>query len=241
MDSLCDSYYVGTNNDTVSIEIFPNTEIDYPSVSSSTATNCTEYDCPSLKTLTIPSRINSKPIIEIGCAAFSKIKTIEIVEINAQITKIHQFAFYGCSQLTSINIPSTVQVLGFCAISTIVNNNPDTATASGLLSVKFEPNSTIKAIERYGIERKKNIVVYFCGYEAPNIQPRSLFHGTTTSIVFSPIPLNWSEIATEPDPAVCSIIEQSIQCQKRQKITCGNPPFHLSFIALVVNMILPIS
>ena len=241
MDSNCDSYYVGRNNDTVYIPIKNDTEIAYPSAPSSTAINCTEYSCPSFTKLVIPSRVNGKPVLEIGCAAFSKIKTLETVEINARITKIHQFAFYGCSNLTNINIPSTVQVLGFCAISAIVVNSGPIATASGVLTIKFEPNSTIQAIERYGIERKQYIIIYYCGYEAPDIQPNSLFFGAVTSIVFSPYPLNWSDIATEPDPAVCSIIQQSIECQNRQKITCNNPAFHLSFIVLFVNLILPMS
>ena len=232
MDSNCDSYYVGRNNDTVYIPIKNDTEIAYPSAPSSTAINCTEYSCPSFTKLVIPSRVNGKPVLEIGCAAFSKIKTLETVEINARITKIHQFAFYGCSNLTNINIPSTVQVLGFCAISAIVVNSGPIATASGVLTIKFEPNSTIQAIERYGIERKQYIIIYYCGYYQPDIVPDSLFYGATTKIVFSPISLNWGGIETEPDPAVCKIIEESIVLRSQQKITFNCDIYQISYLTM---------
>ena len=205
------AYYVGSSNE--SLQIPEDRDVYYEDVAFHRATNSL------VKDITIPEKIKGIPVIEIGCAAFSKLQSLETVQIEAKIVKINQFAFYSCTSLRSINIPSTVKVLGYCAISAVTDSFD---TASGVLTVKFEPNSTIETIEKYGIERKEHIIIYYCGYTEPDIVENSLFYGAVTKIVFSPISLTWSNITTEPDPAVCSIIQESIYYRKQPKNTCAN-------------------
>ena len=226
-------YYVGTTNS--SFEVTETTKVAYKDVDSHRAIRCSESECSSIKSLVIPKKINGKPVLEIGSAAFAKLFSLQTVHINAQVTRINQLAFYGCTALTSINIPSTVQVIGFCAISAIASQD---TTSNGLLTVKFEPNSTITEIQRYGIERKEHIIIYYCGYTAPKIKQNSLFYGAKTKIVFSPIQLSWSELATEADPAVCSVLQEPIICNKQQTLTCKNNMIHLFSTILCFTFIL---
>ena len=216
-------YIVGIVNETVNI---PEDElIHYANVTSFTAT-----DSDTLTTIIIPEKINGIPIVEIGCAAFAKLKKLEVVQIHARLTQINNFAFYGCENLSSINIPPTVEFIGFCAISAI-NSTHD--TSHGVITIKFEPNSIIKTIEKYGIERKEHIIIYYCGDSQPHIVENSLFHGSTTSIVFTSNPLiKWGNITLAPDPAVCTIMQDSIIFNKQPKNTC-NCGSHLFFITLL--------
>ena len=229
-------YYVGSANS--SMPNHGNNDVAYERIAVHTATNLT-----SLKDIIIPEKVNGFSVVEIGYAAFAKLEALETVQIDARIVQINQFAFYGCSSLMSINIPPTVKFIGFASISALKFNASGTSlreqytTSTGVLTVKFEPNSTITTIQKYGIERKEHVIIYYCGYVEPDILPGSLFFGATSKIVFSPIPLNWSEVRTEPDPAVCTIMHESIIYRKQPKNTCIYRPVPLFLYVMFISMI----
>ena len=221
--TLCskgNGYYVGASNNSIPVGG------DYNGVGTYTVA-CKS----SITTVTIPEKVNGKPVLEIGCQAFSKLLKLETVEILAKITQINQFAFYGCCSLININIPSSVTFIGYAAISAIKS---DDDPSDGILTIKFEPNATITRIEQFAIEKKLHIIIYYCGYHKPEIVDDAIFYGAQTKIVFSPIELNWGGIVTNPDPSVCKIIEQSISNSKKQEITCrGN--IHLRWMILFIH------
>ena len=161
------------------------------------------------------------------------------MSIKAKLVQINAFAYFACSSLTSINIPSTVVFIGLGAISGITKCGG--TTSSGVLTVKFEPTSQIKMIRSYVIERKTIIIIFFRGEEAPQVVENAIFYGVTTQIVFSPISLNWRGVETEPDPSVCQLIKKSQENEENQKNTCvpNELIFHHNvLILLIINNII---
>ena len=113
----------------------------------------TAVDADYSKTdLVIPATVSGYQVVEIGSRAFRKCHYLRTVTIKANIRQISTYAFYECKNLTNINIPPSVQFLGYGAISCITETG---ATANGVLTIKFEPNSTIKYIDTFAIERKQ--------------------------------------------------------------------------------------
>lgn len=62
--------------------------------------------------VTIPSKIDNKPVTFIGERAFYQCKRLTSVTIPNSITSIGDYAFYGCTHLTSVTIPHTVTSIG---------------------------------------------------------------------------------------------------------------------------------
>ena len=164
----------------------------------------------NIEELVIPTSINGIPILEIAGRAFRKCLSLKTVIINARIKRINMYAFYECISLTNINIPSSCEVIGYGAISCI--NNEETATGS--LAVKFEPNSTIKHIDTFGIERKDVIIIFFCGYEPPYVPEKALFYGSTYNVVFAPQAMTWGGAKAIVDESVCLLIEETKENKK---------------------------
>ena len=214
--TLCsngNAYYVGASN----ISIIPTGH--YNDVGNFTV------ECPSsITTVTIPEKINGKPVLEIGCRAFSKLLKLETVEIKAKLTQINQFAFYGCCSLTNISIPSSVTFIGYGAISAIKSNYN---SSDGILTVKFEPNASVAKIKQFAIEKKEHIIIYYCGYHKPEIDNEAIFYGAQTKIVFSPIELNWGGILANPDPSLCH------NNSNKQKITCRGVIYFRQMIGFI--------
>lgn len=69
------------------------------------------------ETLVIPSVIDGYTVSEISDSAFSS-KQVKSVIITGGITKIGWFAFQGCSNLSSVTIPSSVTSIGYSAFFT---------------------------------------------------------------------------------------------------------------------------
>ena len=174
----------------------------------------------TIEEITIPKEIGGVPVLEIAGRAFRRCFSLKTVVINARLTRINMYAFYECINLTNINIPSSCEVIGHCAISCINN----TKTANGSLAVKFEPNATIKYIGEFGIERKEVIIIFFCGYEPPKVQNRALFYGSTYNVVFAPKQMEWGNTTAIVDESVCLLIQETKERIKIQ--TCYSQSFY---------------
>ena len=150
------------------------------------------YNNKAITKLTIPARANGKLIAEIGQCAFNYQQQLASVIINAKITQINWHAFYSCSSLMLINIPSSVAFIGQGGISCL---SPGDLTSSGTLSVFFDYPSSIKTIGNYGFERKLNVIIYFGGKRAPNIG-ESLFLGSSNATIYSPTRIDFGSYKT---------------------------------------------
>ena len=62
--------------------------------------------------LTIPSKIDGKPLTSIGDYAFAYCDSLTSVTILDSVTSIGNRAFFGCEKLTSITIPDSVTSIG---------------------------------------------------------------------------------------------------------------------------------
>ena len=66
--------------------------------------------CKALQIITIPSSVT-----KIGSYAFQNCHGLREVVLNGGVSKIDEYAFQNCSSLESITIPSTVTEIGKCA------------------------------------------------------------------------------------------------------------------------------
>lgn len=62
----------------------------------------------------IPDKIDGIPVLKIGKNAFAESK-IKSVTIPAYCSEIDWFAFYGCFALSTVYIPSSVEIIGYGA------------------------------------------------------------------------------------------------------------------------------
>ncbi len=67
--------------------------------------------------VTIPSKINGKSVTSIGDYAFDGCSSLTSVTIPNSVTSIGNYAFLNCSSLTSVTIPSSVTSIGNGAFS----------------------------------------------------------------------------------------------------------------------------
>ena len=65
--------------------------------------------------ITIPSKIDGKPVTRIGDEAFEDCTGLTSVTLGNSVTSIGDVAFYDCSGLTSITIPDSVTSIGYYA------------------------------------------------------------------------------------------------------------------------------
>ena len=85
--------------------------------------------------LTIPATYNGKPVTSIGSSAFWGCSSLTSIEIPDGVTSIGDRAFYYCSSLTNITIPDSVTSIGQLAFyncsSLISITIPDSVTSIG--------------------------------------------------------------------------------------------------------------
>ena len=205
----------------------------------SVTTNAIE-DRLSIKDLVIPERIEGKIIGEIASYAFYLCTNLKFVTINSRIKQINYCSFYQCWNLTSINIPSTCEFIADCAISCVMRMTTtgldSDKTAPGTLAVKFEPNSTVKFIGTYGIERKEVIIITYCGYESPIVASRGLFYEVNHAVVYSPVQIDWGNTTSIVDPSICLLIEKAkeVKC-KTIKLSMNYAILHQMIYIFIIS------
>ena len=79
-----------------------------------------------VKNVEIPSMIDGKVVTEIGVSAFYGCKNLETIVLPSTIKKINDSAFYGCESIENINIPNSVneigvEVFGNCTLLKSIN------------------------------------------------------------------------------------------------------------------------
>lgn len=84
---------------------------DFTYTESDGAITITGYSCPD-GVAVIPSSIDGKPVVRIGYQAFFNCSGLTSVTIPSSVTTIDQKAFSGCVGLTSVAIPSSVHNIG---------------------------------------------------------------------------------------------------------------------------------
>ena len=115
--------------------------------------------------LLIPKTYNGLPITEIGTYALSDCSFVTHVIIEANIISIHSSAFERTTNLTSINIPSSVEYIGGIAFSSFNAFNASIPQPNfnslGTLIVSFESNSNLQKIGGTPFGRKEHIILKF--------------------------------------------------------------------------------
>ena len=120
----------------------------------------------------IPKTFNELPILEIGTYAFSDCIFITHVIIEANLISINNFAFERTTNLTSINIPRSVEYIGNCAFSSynLLNHttNEKVYNSLGTLVVSFESNSNLQKISNTPFGRKEHVILKFKNKLSPS-------------------------------------------------------------------------
>jgi hypothetical protein len=123
--------------------------------------------------IVVPDYLGGVRVRKIGRAAFGNVNAISSVQISSGVYHISDYAFYDCTNLTTVSLPSTLTNIGFCAFSgctsltnIVVPEGIQKISASlfdrctELQSVELP--STIETIEKFAFSRcrkLKNIIL----------------------------------------------------------------------------------
>jgi hypothetical protein len=138
---------------------------DFQYTSTGTAVNITKYTGPG-GAVTIPDTIQGMPVTSIGEYAFNGCTGLTSVVIPDSVTSIGDQAFFGCTGLTSITIPDSVTSIGEWAF----------AWCTGLTSITM-PNS-VTSIGRGAFSRCS-------GLTSIDLDPRNAAYSSLDGVVFN--------------------------------------------------------
>lgn len=113
------------------------------------------YNDPTVTELVIPSRIEGKPVTQIGEQAFSWYEdgiyftNLEKVTIPEGVKSIGKKAFYNCIKLESVNLPESVKSIDFWAFRdcTSLKNVTISEGAKIIDSLAFADCSSLTSVE----------------------------------------------------------------------------------------------
>ena len=181
----------------------------------------------------IPNILQGYQVKEIGSYAFYGCIYITKVTIKAKIKQINKYAFYQCYNLISINIPSSCELIADAAISGAIWINNVPYTTDGILSVVFEPNTTIKTLGSNSIERKEVIIIIYCGNTLPTIKPDSLFYKTNYSIIYTSTELDFGTYESVVEPHFCNLPPEN-----KISYNCDNIFYKNLFFSLIMIFVI---
>ena len=111
----------------------------------------------------IPKEFNQIPVKEIGQYAFSNCLYITHILIEAELKSLNRNCFSSMPSLQEINIPKTVEYIGYCALTSYNKLNESVSinqpNSMGTLVVSFEEGSQLKYIGSTPFGRKENIIL----------------------------------------------------------------------------------
>lgn len=158
----------------------------------------------NLKYIRIPSEWNGKPVVEIGKDAFLEYSVVEVV-IPDSVTKIGNYAFKNCANLTSVVIPEAVTSIGdeaFTGCTSLASIDiPANVTSIGIYA--FCDTAITKIVIPSGVTEIKNSSFYDCTQLQSIVLPAGItkidsyaFTGCTslTEVYFAGSAENWNSI-----------------------------------------------
>ena len=142
--------------------------------------------------LVIPYSYNGEIVQHIGKFAFFMCQEIQNVEIQARLVCIHYYAFNGCQNLKSVNIPSTCTFIGIGAFDARIGSDP---IPYGPLVVDVEKFSVLSYIGNAGISNFKHIKMYFHSKVTP-ICSTYILGGASTTFLYAPLKFKFCDFET---------------------------------------------
>ena len=153
--------------------------------------------CPEL--VEIPVSVNGRKVEEIGYKAFEECNNIKEIRIYARITRINSHAFWECSSLERIYLPSTLQYIYDSGIHTYNSSVGNEIPNPGLTEVIFQKNSHLKFIGSQGISYRENMHIYICEEISPEFDKKP-FNWAKNVRIFSPYSFHFYEYDTIVTP-----------------------------------------
>ena len=109
----------------------------------------------------IPSHVKGIAVTAISQYAFCKCLAIRQIKIYAQIESINKMAFFGCTNLTSINIPASCKLIDYCAIDGRYDNEEGQDFYNeGLCTITFDLGSNLQMINVSGISNIHRLSIF---------------------------------------------------------------------------------
>ena len=173
---LNDKYCVGTNNG-VANGFIPGSQI------------------PEI--VEIPSHHQGIPVIAIGDSAFFQCTQIREVKIYAQIELIYPYAFMGCINLKSINIPASCKILGEAALDGRKSNGEDISgnEYNQMITIIFEAGSSLQFLNHSSISNTRKMRVYL--YDKINPICKSYIFGYVNDLkIYAPYSFRFCGVRT---------------------------------------------
>ena len=174
---------------------------------STTQNNAIDSSSFSQTSILIPSKVNSFNVIEVGQYSFYIIPSIRQITVEEGIRQINRYAFYGLVNLEIVILPLTAEFLGNYSISSVIWTNGSSSTSSGTLTVIFKPNSKLYDLGSGAIERKSNIIVYYCGYGTPQFESRP-FYRAEKVLIYSFHDFLMNGYRTVVDNSLCPMLQK---------------------------------
>ena len=96
-----------------------------------------------IETITIPDFYNSLPVTEIGCFAFCRAKNVKHIIIGCNVRVINTFAFGDLTEVETVYIPASVEVIQYCGIHFYNTSGTVGAPSNGHVQIFMQANSNL--------------------------------------------------------------------------------------------------
>ena len=159
------------------------------------------YRCDgSRRDVIIPSTYKGLPVTSIGNDAFYKCTSLTSIEIPSSVTSIGEYAFAGCRSLTSIEIPSSVTSIGDGAF----------ADCTSLTSIEIP--SSVTSIGEYTFYGCKSLTSVVIPSSVTSIGDDAFYYCTSLTSIEIP-----SSVTSIDDRAFDGCKSLTIYCEAESK------------------------